>query len=313
MEKMKIRQKNPKVKTFLFFLGLAVVFWFLTKFSKETKTTLVAAIAYTNVPSNTVISQRNSKDITFDITANGFQLLYYAIKEATIHVDVSKYLATDSTKVIIQHAELTNLIKKELGASTVENLSKETLSVFLDKTTKKKVPVVFEGGLTYKEGFRALNGAEIVPDSVEVEGPSETISNIHSISTKSFSKKKLDEDFSTSIHLIAPDPAIKLYPSSVELKVRIAEFTQKQISVPIETINLPDDMEIKILPETISLTFEVSVHEFNKILAHDFRVVCDFSEKITEGNFMIPKVVSQPKSIFNITFEPKKVEYLIFK
>ena len=82
--------KNSKVKWFLFFLFLATIFWVLTKFSREFTTTLQARINYENIPETAALSEKNINSIAFDLTANGFEILFYKFKKPTIDVEVGK-------------------------------------------------------------------------------------------------------------------------------------------------------------------------------------------------------------------------------
>jgi len=63
----------------------------------------------------------------------------------------------------------------------------------------------------------------------------------------------------------------------------------------------------------MSVQFEVSVAQFNQVVPSSFKLVCDFSEKITEDSFMVPKLVISPKGIIKTELSHKKVDYVVFK
>jgi hypothetical protein len=63
----------------------------------------------------------------------------------------------------------------------------------------------------------------------------------------------------------------------------------------------------------VGLTFSVPVEDFIGITEKDFIIVCDYSERNSEENFMIPKIVESPKQAINIEFDLKKIDYLLFK
>ena len=49
--------RNQKIKSFLFFLALALGIWFLTKFSKDLTTELTLSVVYKNLPEETLLGK----------------------------------------------------------------------------------------------------------------------------------------------------------------------------------------------------------------------------------------------------------------
>ena len=78
-------------------------------------------------------------------------------------------------------------------------------------------------------------------------------------------------------------------------------------------MNVPENVNIKLFPEKIEIKFDVSIKDFDAVKVEDFIILCDFSEKIEEGSFMIPKLVRYPDNLQHLELETKKVEFLIFK
>ena len=159
-----------------------------------------------------------------------------------------------------------------------------------------------------------ISGIRLQPDSILLNGPSELISQIDSIGTKKVTKKNIEESFEEEVGIQVPNSSKVLLNSTFAIiQVEVEEFTQKQVTVPIQLVNVPSDVKLRLIPENITVKFEVAVKDFNTIEASHFQVVCDFDEKITEGHFMIPKIVQKPEEVFRVDLTTKKVEYLIFK
>lgn len=293
---------------------MAILLWFLTKFSNEIKANVEASIHYVNVPEEVILSEKNPKQFSMDLSANGFQMLLYAVKDAVLEIDVGEYYTSGMTEINLSQAELTGIAKRQLGVINVENVSLSPLKIQLDKSVQKKVPIFFNGTISCEEGFRIVSGIRLEPDSIMISGPSELISVLDSIGTKKVTKKNIEESFVETLALQTPSSnKVLLSETSTTLKVAVAEFTQKQVSVPVQLVNVPDDLKLRLIPDNIMVKFEVAVKDFNTIEASHFQVVCDFNEKITEGHFMIPKIVQKPDTIFRVDLATKKVEYLIFK
>ncbi|GHC54559.1 hypothetical protein [Ulvibacter litoralis] len=306
--------KNTKLKGFLFFLALATVFWILTKFSRQYTATTTAGIEYVNIPEATLISESNLKEISFDLTANGFEFLFFNLKSPTVQVDISKYYTSEETQVIIPKAELIKLISKYLNANiAVRNPSVEALTVKLDAIVSKKVPVIAKTDFSYKDGFKLLDSVVISPDSIVVSGPSKELENVHVVTTKMVSEKNIDKSVVYSVAIENEQSKLVMQPKEVSLSLKIAEFSQKEMVLPITVVNVPEETVIKLIPNVISVSFDVSVEDFRVITENDFELVCDYSERNTEENFMIPRITKSPKGVTNIEYETKKIDFLIFK
>lgn len=311
----KKKYNTSKIKTFLLFLFVACVIWVLTKFSKEYTATIDGNLSYINLPENSVLGENNPDKISFDITANGFEFMQYQIKTPEIEVDVGGYYSEENNSALIGKNELSRIISVQLDKEVaVKNVSIQELKVYLDVVVSKRIPVVVDAQIEYKEGFRAVDEINIEPDSVDVSGPQNLLDKITEITTLPITLNDVDtsEELTGKFDL-KKYPKLKFNPTEVQVSIEVVEFTQKKISVPIDMLNLPPNTTIKLIPESINLTFEVSLADFNSVTANDFSVVCDFMEKDSEGNFLTAKLIKEPENIFNIEFSERKIDYLIFK
>ncbi|MFT4668899.1 MAG: YbbR domain-containing protein, partial [Ulvibacter sp.] len=106
---------------------------------------------------------------------------------------------------------------------------------------------------------------------------------------------------------------VSIDPMEVNISVNVAEFTQKKMVVPIQLTNVPQETIVKLIPTTVTVTFNVSVEDFNEINASDFKLVCDFNERNLDEDFILLKLEEGPPRIYNIELSTKKIDYLIFK
>lgn len=299
----------------LFFLLLALFFWILTKFSKEYTETVSATLQYENAPENTMLVNEDRNDVTFDMVGNGFELVLLKLKNPKIKVDVGEFYIAESKLAVIPNADLVRIISSQLDRDRpVSNLSVEDLEIVLNKVVSKRVPVRASTDLTFKEGFKSLGAVKVAPDSVDISGPEGSVEGIEFVTTDTAVLRNVDKNVEVEVAINFPAGTnVSVSPDKVELSVPVEEFTQKNITVPVEVTNFNSEGTLKLIPETVSLTFDVSVNDFKNILSSDFRVVCDYAERNPEGNFMFPKLVKTPDGILNVEMGTNRIEYLIFK
>ncbi len=306
---------NSKLKAFFFFLVLALFFWVLTKFSREYTATVVSNIAYTNIPNNSLLANDNLKELSFDLTETGFEFLFYKLKMPTISINVGSYSDNKTNEISISESELKKIINSQITANaTVKNLSVSNLLIKLDSLASKKIKVIPRTDISYKNGYKLVGDITVFPDSIVVTGASEFIAKIDSIETILFSEKKLESSLKANVALRPfENTDIRLDPKLVELTIQVDEFSQKEIILPIEVLNVPKNTTVKLIPKVINVSFSVSLANFKSITEDDFQLVCDYNERNEEENFMIPKLIKKPDGILDIEFNTKKIDYLIFK
>ncbi|NND61873.1 MAG: hypothetical protein HKN48_01635 [Flavobacteriaceae bacterium] len=315
MSKTQRNYKASKIKMFFFFLLLALIFWFLTKFSNKSAATVDVYLAYTNVPEAVMVSQNNLNEVSFNISATGFQFLSYKLKEPTIYLDISEKYTKGDSAIVYSSVELIKVISDQLDNNAlIQNISPSELKVELDLLSSKKVPVTLDADISFRDGYRLLKPLVVVPDSIRVTGPSKALNELNSVTTKLLAKKNVAEDIDERITINQPSNVeINLSANQVEIKGEVEEFTQKKLTIPIDIINLPEEVNIKLIPKEVIITFEVAMSNFNTVSTSNFRIVCDYSLSSEMENYMVPKLVAQPEGVHHIEFEPKRVEYLIFK
>ena len=307
--------KKGKLKMFFVFLALAIFFWVLTKYSKEYTATVNATIIFNNPPDNTSIINTRSSDISFDLTANGFEFLYFKFKRPLLNIDINKYYTKNGNDISISRGEIIKIINYHLKNDiSVKNVSVNELVIELDSIIFKKIPVIIQTDITFRDGYKSIGKIRIDPDSVIVSGPSKFIQEINQIKTNILSLLDVNTNILENIALQTPESLdITISPQNVTISHIVEEFTQKSLILPLKVYNLAKGLKIKLIPEFITITFDVTVNEFNNFSKKDFVLICDYTKRDKNENFMIPELLEKPESILNIVIKAKKVDYLIFK
>ena len=316
MPKIYARQvKKGKFKMLLFFLFIAFFIWLLTKFSNEFTATVEASIQYKNLPNNTVIATNNINNISFDLTSNGFDFLSYKLNKPVISIDATSFYNKENQMVSVSNIDLVKIITSELKNNiAVKNLSVYEINVMLDIISSKRIPIKAVSDISFQNGFKAIDKLKLIPDSINVSGPSIIIDTIKQVFTKQIQLNALNSNTSGEIEIDTSNNLNFSYSEKmISFSIIVEEFTQKNLSIPVTIENLPKGINVKLIPDVISITFDVSVDKFNAISENDFTIQCDYEKRNIEENFMIPEIVKKPFIIQNILIQDDKINYLIFK
>jgi len=307
--------KNSKLKSFFLFLLLATLFWFLAKFSKEYTSTVSAKLNYTNIPANTLIADGNNEEVSFDLFANGFEFLFFKLKKPTVDVPVSKYYEKGDHTISINSEDFSRLVLDELNNNNdLHNLSIDILLIKLNTIINKKVLVKPLVDVSFKEGFKQLGEFVTRPDSITLSGPAVALDSLSYIETIPIIVEDAESQINLTLTIEKPGhPDIQYTPKSVTASMEVGEFTQKRLEVPVQLENVPSDVKIKLIPESITVVFNVALEDFKTITAENFMLVCNYLDRNQTENFIVPKLTKKPNFVYDIELETKKVDYLIFK
>ena len=295
---------------FLFFL-LSSAFWIITKLSNTYKTTISFKVKFTDLPDLVVNKSINEMNISLELTSSGFNLLLYKFLKNNIN------LSSKNGKIDGDFMEL-NLSNSKLSIqdqlyqnTTVNQIQPRTLKFFIDKLSRKKIPILPITDVKYKFGYQMVDDWKISPDSVWIIGPSNIIDSINQYPTEVFRDKNISKNITKSINLKLI-PEIKTEIIKVEISAVVKKFTEKTFEVFLKIKNLPDTLAVKLFPQSVKSTFMILIDKVDKVSSSDFSFYCDFDDtKIGNSNSLEVKMDKEPKGVINVRWTPQIVDYLI--
>ena len=302
-------------KIFLSFLAASFLMWFLINLSKEYKTEIVFDVEYENLPQEKVFREAPTNQIKLLIKGNGFKLFSTNIfsKKVTLSLDKYKrnkwkyYLLTDDQKT-----ELQNQLKSGLELLEVVD---DTIHLNLGTYRTKSVPVKFTNAIRFKPGY-GLSDVTVKPDSVLISGPEEEINAVSSVATKSVELEDVSEDVKITVDLNLPEEYanIKLSNSNVAAEIFTDKYTEGTFELPISIINIPSDVDLKVYPKKVTVTYKVGLKNYSKITEESFEIVCDYQSSIAKGlTYLVPKFKKKSNLVSSVRITPQKIDFLIQK
>lgn len=307
-----IKQNKPKV--FLFFLLFATLLWVLTKFSKQYLSGVNVYLEYKNLPENTLLSQA-PKMISVNLTANGFEFIYFRLKRPRVELNLNKYYNEGTNTIDISREAIQIEITEKLEREVVlKDASQKNIHIKLDQIANKEVPIQIDADLSLQNGFRQVDSIRLNPSRVILSAPSLILDSIEYVSTVKWEAKNINKSQERKIKLKIPEfEKTFLDLDEVTASMEVKEFTQKTIQVPISIINKPSNLTLMLIPETITLTTDVDIDVFNMISAEDFKVICDYNKRDEEEGVLLTELIDYPKEAYNTRLSERTIDYLIFK
>jgi hypothetical protein len=292
---------------------MAASIWFLTKFSKPLVAEFRLNLEYTNFPQQTLVSTDAPKVLNVTVNANGFKLLTEFFSDKSLVIDLSAGRLLEDDKIRFSQDQLLAFCYRKMPAAGVISLDTKELIVPIDRMAAKEIEVLFQGEVSLSQGFKMIGPPKIEPNKITVYGPSQMIDTISSIRTIYTRLEGLMNNINKAIALESLfSNELSRSQDSIFWSAQILEYTQKQIELPVELINVPRGKKLQIFPEMMTLSVEIPVNEYALYDKSNFRLICDYTERISEDSFMIPRLSQLPQGVFKPELSHKKVDYVEF-
>lgn len=303
--------KNKKINVFLLFLLLAIVILIFSKLSKEYTKTLVFTIEKVNVPQEDIILS-DSVPLNITLKTNGFNWFSFYFAKPKIKIDFSKDV-TKKDSVFIWHKSRAYISNTQFDKNIeVLNISPETLLFRYGINMVKKVPVKLNSNINYAPGFDVSEPFVLEPDSIVVVGPKALVTSIDYIETSRAKLSDIRSDLSEIVKLKLPknNSDLTFSNDAITLKVKVEKFTEGTLKIPVTLINVPEKIKLKFFPKEVSVTYYVSLSNFNSITKKDFEVVCDYSKVVNNQYLMVPEFVKSPEMVKNAKINQQRIEFI---
>ncbi|MFT5761362.1 MAG: hypothetical protein ACI8WA_000473 [Polaribacter sp.] len=313
MQKGKNQHKIPK--SFFVALFVAVFFWLLTKLSKEYQTTISFPVEYVNIPQDKLLQSTPLKKIDIHGKASGFQIFGIRVLNKKIQLDVNKLQRKANSKFYIHLQKQKIDIQNQVSSNFIINgIKQDTIYLDLGQLTSKKIPLKGNFDFSYKLGYHLTKQVVVNPDSILVSGPKQQIDTLKNVYLQKLVLNDISKSIEQKIKINKVSDVIKFNTKEATVFAEVDRFTEGNLELTFEIINLPDSVSVTTFPKSVKVFYQVGLSNFNKVNVNSFKIVCDYNNSLSNNlNYLIPRVVVKPEFVTSVKINPNKIEYLIQK
>lgn len=307
--------------TFLACLCMSIMFWFLTKVSKEYTIEIDIGVTYNNLPKDKVSTRPLAKVLKLEVTGLGSDILkQLLVSKQKVIIDYEEQIQAYKPKNINDfNASTSQFVKKfqdQLSNFTIREIKPNSIPFTFQEKKTKKLPVLLQKKIKLPYNY-VLKSVYVEPDSILVSGPKTIINDFSVWPTDTLVLKNVDRDMSGHVRLHAPlEYGVKLKEYIIKYTLDVEEFTGRETEVTVKKINLPPNMSIFLYPSKAIIKYQIGISNFDKVDENAFEVVADFKEKDIENSKEIELTIRRlPENldITNIIIEPKAAKYVIME
>lgn len=314
----KVGTSNFREKLWIFIACfiLAGMMWTFTELTKEYTTDVKYKLQFVNVPENLMLVDQGDTILTVGITAQGFELLeaLYLKKNKSLEIDLSELRIKPEEHGFSAFLP-TNKLLVQIGSQLSNDeppvyVKPDTLYFRFAEVNKSKVPVNLEIDLSFSPQYGLFDSIKYEPHFVAVSSIKNITDTLKSLATVRTGITDIDSSFSILIPIRKPyrSSLIKLSEDSVRVSVKVARFTEKEISVPV---NVKGIQNVKIFPENVTLKCLIPMQLYKDINSSMFEVSIEPSATQSGSNKLKVKTGHIPPHCRILSVEPQEVEFLI--
>lgn len=301
---------------FLLFLILALLFSVLSKLSVRYTQTFTFKVKPIGVPESNVIISDTSNVMKITMTSFGFKQLKYHFIDPEIEIDFRDLNKTKTNYVWTKQNGFLGIARQFDANVSVENITPDTMLFRYDVNAVKMVPLALNSDITYTPGYDLVDEFQLTPDSIKVIGPKVLLDSIVEVKTEKLELEDINNNIQQDINLDLPDVTTKgVSFSEVKTLVtgNVERFTEGTISVPVNVVNVPSNIEINYYPKRIPVVFYTSLSNFKAISSSSFIVECDYNSLNQANTFLIPQIVQKPSQVKSAKLDVKRVEFILIR
>ncbi len=313
----KKKQYNPWIKrgplkTFLFFLGFSAVIWLFVQFSKQYSEAIELPLQYVNVPQDKIIDPKSPAFLDLRVKEYGINIARLKLFPPELLIDVSD--ATEKNGILLydleqQKAAVLSQINLDYEDAT---FMQSSLEIPFEQRAVKTVKIVPQIELGFAVGYSALEEVKLAPDTVRVSGPESILDTLEQVYTETLKVNNISKDLRDKVRLNKKNlEKVTFFQDEVTYSVRTDKFTEGKVEIPVEVENVPEGMNLVIFPKEVTVFYQVSLNDFDKVAPEDFEVLVNFENASESDGYLIAQVVQKPTFVNNVRLSEKRIQFVI--
>lgn len=308
-----VKKDKSKFLTFLFFLLISSLLWFLIKLTKEYTTQTVFSVVYVDSPVNKWVSTREQQ-VNLSFVADGFVTLRHnMVRGPKRNVEISlkevPYRLEGGNTYSYGSQYVAERVADWLGVPSGNVTVNDDKQYFnMEDLQQKDLPVQVPLDVKTQRQYYVYGDPLVEPAVLTVYGPKSVLDTMKAISTEPFIAVGANDNITKKLTVDYCAGAVQGTETAVQVTVYVEQYTETVVEVPV---TVTDSLHVRFFPETMNVKCMVPVRDFPSLSPTSFRALADTAQLHRHQPLLDVKLVQVPKHILVVKTEPDQVEYLI--
>lgn len=308
---------SKKVITFLICIAIASLLWAVRALNRNYSYSLLVPVKFENLPSNKLIVGEIPEKLNIDIRTSGLKLLFISLKKMNqaLAIDFNS-LKTNAKSQAYSIGNANINLKSILNYDVdIVKIRPDTLFFASNKGKTKLVPLKANLEVECIPGYSLISKPQLNPAFINISGDSSDITAIDTIYTQRLNLKGIKENYLSPVRLVKPNANanFNLNTKTANLSFSVDRVTETSLKIPVQILNKTSKATVKLLPESVTVTYQVSMHDYDNVTPSSFKAVVDYQQIIKKEKFLKVDLVVTPSEVKVLKIQPNSISYLIYK
>ena len=305
---------DPK---FFVFLALSIVLWQFTNLAKPVSVSKLVKVTFKAPDGDYQLIDDSVVSIETRVTATGLRLLFNSPYNKVYSLSTESMIESDD-KLVILPSDIESQLQKVFGeAITIEKIFTAELEVPLARIASKKVPVIPDVSISYKQNYILKGALSISPDSVRISAPESELRAISVLNTVPLKRDNVSVSINEPLAIDYSDLGLSsIEQTEVTINAEVVRFSEMVYEVPILLPELENGMRLAVFPPNAQVVCKAPAEVLKALDSGAFGVTIDFdfSQGIDSLPSRLPlKFSYSPSDVLEVFFSNDRVNYILEK
>ncbi len=299
----------------MFCLVIASILWLAHALNRNYPYTINIPVRFVNLPTNKTIVGDLPESINVDIKTSGLKLLFIILKNSqeVLEINLESFKQNNKAQTYLINSNVLALKQHVNFDFEVLKIRPDTLNFTSIKGQSKLIPIKGNFNIDCKAGYSIVSKPIVTPAFITVLGDSSEINTIDTIYTETVKLTQVSENYSSQVALINHYKNVYYNPKNVLVTFNVDRLIEHKITVPVTIANNTSNETIKLLPQTITVSYLVSMKEYENVSENLFKATVNYAQLLNKQKLLDVELTRTPSDVKIISIEPKQISYLIFK
>ena len=291
---------------------IGVFLWLSVSLREQFTVSVDAPLTIDEVPTGMAIRSAVPRHIQMKLRGEGWRLAGLFMGSA-LKVNIPYASLTPGNRIIT----INQIVERVSFSPGIQLLraTPDTVAVVLDRVASKRVPVVPDIAVSFREGYGQVGPVQLIPDSVTMTGAETVLRQITEWKTAHAEFPDLKAPIETMVSVAHGDgPAVQCLPPELQVHINVQPFAEKVFGgLPVEITDTPPNREVIFIPPKMEVVARGGIRQLASLMPVDFRVAVPFDRILADTTGTVLPDVHPPSGIQIVTHRPEKLQYIVRK
>lgn len=286
----------------------ATTFWFFNAMNKSYDTRVDYPLSYTFAEDSVVVMKPLAKQIKIDVTSGGWNLIRKTLRINATPINIP--LDNPTEIKFLTRASLIPMISDQLDGLRLIYVVTDTLFFNIEEKVTRKLPVVVDSiSIPLSQSYRMVSPINCNIDTAIVSGPKSTMLEMPDYVQLDFSNMSIDGNFDEELRYFVGEHVV-VDPPEATVKFDVAKFLAREINIPIELLDFPEDSSAYLADSSILLYYTIMEEDEDDVNETDFSITADYSMRNMNDSTVVPILMYAHEKALDIVLASDRIKLL---